>query len=47
MICHAYMIDFFFKKYMLHIWLKPRIDIGFHKKVLSPKGKIFWIEKYK
>lgn len=45
-ICYGFVIHFLFNRYMLHIWLKPRFSVGFHKKIFGPKGRFFWIEKY-
>jgi len=46
MICKAFIIDFLGKRFMLHIWLKPRFVIACHRKNDILKGKIFWIERY-
>jgi hypothetical protein len=46
MICHAFIIHFLTRKYMLHIWLKPYRSIAWHKKNDDQKGKLFWIERY-
>jgi len=46
MFCRAYIIDFLGKRYMFHIWLRPRLEFGWHRKRDGIKGKIFWVEKY-
>jgi hypothetical protein len=45
-ICHAYIVHLLFQRFMLHIWLKPKFSIGFHKKLSAPKGQFLWIKKY-
>lgn len=46
MVCKAFIIDLFRKRYMLHIWLKPHFSIAWHKKQNGLVGKLFRIEKY-
>ncbi len=46
MVCHAFIIDILWQKFMLHIWLKPRFEISFHKKNTPMDKRLFWIEKY-
>ena len=45
MICHAFIIHFFFKKYMLHVWTRPYKSIAWHRKRDGLKGKLLWVEK--
>jgi len=48
MICHAFIIDFFFKKYMLHLWVKPFWSISCHRKYDDgKKSRLFWIKRYR
>jgi len=46
MVCNAFIIHILFRKYMLHIWTKPKKSVAWHRKLDSQKGKILFIEKY-
>jgi len=45
-ICKGYVIDFFKKSYMLHIWTYPKFSVGWHRKIDGSGEKIFRIKKY-
>lgn len=45
-ICRGYIVDLFKKSYMLHIWTKPKISFGWHRKTDGPNKKIFGIKRY-
>jgi hypothetical protein len=42
----AYIVHIFFNKFMLHIWVKPKLSVGWHKKYNSGAGELLWIERY-
>ncbi len=45
-ICRAYIIDMFWKSYMLHIWSWPKFNLGWHRKLDDPNNKLFGIRRY-
>lgn len=46
LICEAFIVDLFTKRYMLHIWLKPYFSIAWHRKNDDLIGRLFWIQRY-
>jgi len=44
--CRGYVVDIFKKSYMLHIWTKPKISFGWHRKTDCPNKKIFGVQRY-
>lgn len=46
MICKAFIVDLLGKRYMLHIWTRPRFSVAWHRKRDGLIGKLLWIEKY-
>lgn len=46
LLCKAFIVDLFTKRYMLHIWLKPYLSIAWHRKTDGLTGKLFWVEKF-
>jgi len=46
MVCHAFVVHLFTKKFMLHIWLRPYKRLGWHRKRDGLIGRLLWIEKF-
>lgn len=47
MTCYAFIIHFFSKKYMFHIWTRPYRAMDWHRSSDGRKGRLFWVERYK
>lgn len=45
-ICRAFIIDLFYKSYMLHIWTWPKFSLGWHKKADEKNSRLFRIRRY-